>query len=215
VVNKLKSILGPRPSDNRAVLKKKNTARITRLAIDPVATLVFFIKPAIFLIDPSAGRLNTSLNNSYTTHSSAGLKKCLFSNDSSFFSSRSLLHFLSVLLLFRYVISAPLSDHVSQPHFSDVMVTSVTSLLYLTDGQLEVIWYCLSLDKREDQRDIPSPLKTWLMYLPTNITNTPRKSDWMPSWNTSRCASTVGLCRQAGAATPWYVAFMALFVSRA
>jgi len=44
---------------------------LTEMVIDLVSTLVFFIKPAIFPINPSAGQLN----NSHIIHSSAGLKK--------------------------------------------------------------------------------------------------------------------------------------------
>jgi len=69
---------------------------LTEGTIDPVSTLVFFIKPVIFPIDPSAGRhnafLHTSFNISYT-----------------FFSWLEEMTFLQRFIIFLVAISAALS----------------------------------------------------------------------------------------------------------
>jgi len=113
------------------------------MAIDPVSTLVF-IKPVIFPIHPSAGRLNTSLNNFLHYTFFNWLEEMTF--------LQRFIIFLFAIYAALYVSAAPV--HVRHLHavktrsndtISNVMVTLVTAMLCnLTDGHIpQAHGYCV------------------------------------------------------------------------
>ena len=115
------------------------------MAFDPVSTLVFFIKPVIFPIDPSAGRLNASLHTSFNTYN-------------TFFSWLEEMSFLQRFIIFLVAISAALSvsaSPVQVRHLRTAVRSREPTTFQRRDGHVGHV--TALLDRRSTRSDMVLP----------------------------------------------------------